>query len=433
MTAVQAGAQTAPASASQTHAHVTCPFCGLRCDDLEIARAGQTLKVTRNGCDKAKAGFERPLTQPMPRVGGKEVSLPEAIAAAAALIGNARLPAFGGLATDVDGMRAIMSIADKSRGVVDHAFSEAQGRNIKVLQTSGYIMTTLTEARNRADLFIIASDVHTFHPRFFERIVCNEKSMFSEAPPKRTIVFLGEGYDTSAAVGARIGDVIQINCAKHRIGEIVSALRTVHKGVPLPAGDIAGVPRSQIEDLLARCHKADYGVVVWVPPALDFPNADLTVHQICEFVKDLNVKQRFAGLSLGGNEGASTAVSVCTWQSAYPLRVSFATGQPKYDANLFAIPKLIASGQTDCLVWLSTFTADLSPPATDIPTVVIGSHDLKLAKEPAVYIPVGTPGIDHKGQLVRCDSVVSLPLRDLERAAGLPRTVDVLAALEAAL
>lgn len=433
MTAVQAGAQTAPASASQTHAHVTCPFCGLRCDDLEIARAGQTLKVTRNGCDKAKAGFERPLTQPMPRVGGKEVSLPEAIAAAAALIGNARLPAFGGLATDVDGMRAIMSIADKSRGVVDHAFSEAQGRNIKVLQTSGYIMTTLTEARNRADLFIIASDVHTFHPRFFERIVCNEKSMFSEAPPKRTIVFLGEGYDTSAAVGTRIGDVIQINCAKHRIGEIVSALRTLHKGVPLPAGDIAGVPRSQIEDLLARCHKADYGVLVWVPPALDFPNADLTVHQICEFVKDLNVKQRFAGLSLGGNEGASTAVSVCTWQSGYPLRVSFATGQPKYDANLFAIPKLIASGQTDCLVWLSTFTADLSPPATDIPTVVIGSHDLKLAKEPAVYIPVGTPGIDHKGQLVRCDSVVSLPLRDLERAAGLPRTVDVLAALEAAL
>ncbi len=433
MTAVQAGAQTAPASASQTHAHVTCPFCGLRCDDLEIARAGQTLKVTRNGCDKAKAGFERPLTQPMPRVGGKEVSLPEAIAAAAALIGNARLPAFGGLATDVDGMRAIMSIADKSRGVVDHAFSEAQGRNIKVLQTSGYIMTTLTEARNRADLFIIASDVHTFHPRFFERIVCNEKSMFSEAPPKRTIVFLGEGYDTSAAVGTRIGDVIQINCAKQRIGEIVSALRTLHKGVPLPAGDIAGVPRSQIEDLLARCHKADYGVVVWVPPDLDFPNADLTVHQICEFVKDLNVKQRFAGLSLGGNEGASTAVSVCTWQSGYPLRVSFATGQPKYDANLFAIPKLIASGQTDCLVWLSTFTADLSPPATDIPTVVIGSHDLKLAKEPAVYIPVGTPGIDHKGQLVRCDSVVSLPLRDLERAAGLPRTVDVLAALEAAL
>jgi formylmethanofuran dehydrogenase subunit B len=433
MTASQAGASPAPASASETYSHVTCPFCGLRCDDLHITRAGQALKVTRNGCDKAKAGFERPLTMPGPRVAGQPVPLGEAIAAAAALIKKAKLPAYGGLSTDVDGMRAIMSIADKSRGVVDHAFSEAQGRNVKVLQTSGYFMTTLTEARNRADLFIIASDVHTFHPRFFERIVCNEKSMFADDPPKRTIVFLGEGYDTSAATGTRIGDVVTINCPKDRIGEVVSALRTLKKGAALSADTIAGVAKPQIEDLLARCHAASYGVVVWVPPGLDFPNADLTVHQICEFVKDLNVTQRFAGLSLGGNEGATTATSVCTWQSGYPLRVSFETGAPKYDPDLFAIPKLIASKQTDCLVWLASFTADLSPPATDIATVVLGAHDLKLAKEPDVFIPVGTPGIDHRGQLVRCDSVVSLPLRDLGRGAGLPRTVDVLAAIEAAL
>ncbi len=433
MSASQAGASPAPASAAETYSHVTCPFCGLRCDDLEISRTGQALTVTRNGCDKAKAGFERPLTRAEPRVGGRIVPLDEAIAAASVMIKRARLPAFGGLATDVDGMRAIMSIADKARGVVDHAYSEAQGRNFKVLQTSGYIMTTMTEARNRADLFIIASDVHKFHPRFFERVICNQKSMFADPAPKRTIVFLGEGYDTSAATGERIGDVVHINCAKDRIGEVVSALRTLKKGSPVPAESIAGVPKAQIEDLLDRCHKADYGVIVWVPPGLDFPNADLTVHQICEFVKDMNVTQRFAGLSLGGNEGASTAASVCAWQSGYPLRVSYESGAPKYDPDLFAIPKLIASKQTDCLIWLSSFTTDLSPPVSDIPTIVLGAHDLKLPKEPDVFIPVGTPGIDHKGQLVRCDSVVSLPLRDLGRGSGLPRTVAVLAAIEAAL
>lgn len=433
MTAVQADASPAPAAASATHAHVTCPFCGLRCDDLEIERTEQALTVTRNGCDKAKAGFERPLVKAQPRVDGKPVSLEEAIVAAAALIKQARLPSFGGLATDVDGMRAIMSIADKSRGVVDHAFSEAQGRNIKVLQTSGYFMATMTEARNRADLFIIASDVYTFHPRFFERVVCNEKSMFADPAPKRTIVFIGEGYDTSAATGPRIGDVVSIPCPKDRIGEVVSALRTLKKGAPLPGDAIAGVAKAQLEDLLARCNKADYGVVVWVPPDLNFPHADLTVHQICEFVKDMNVTQRFAGLSLGGNEGASTAASVCTWQSGYPLRVSYESGSPRYDPDLYSIPKLIASRQTDCLLWLASFTADLSPPVTDIPTIVLGSHDIKLAKEPDVYIPVGTPGIDHKGQLVRCDSVVSLPLRDLGRGAGLARTVNILAALEAAI
>ncbi len=117
-------------------------------------------------------------------------------------------------------------------------------------------MTTMTEARNRADLFIIASDVHKYHPRFFERVVCNEKSMFADPAPKRTIVFLGAGYDTSAATGPRIGDMINIDCPAERVGEIISALRTLKKGAPLPADVIAGVPKAQIEDLLARCHQA---------------------------------------------------------------------------------------------------------------------------------------------------------------------------------
>ena len=55
-----------------------------------------------------------------------------------------------------------------------------------------------------------------------------------------------------------------------------------------------------------------------------------------------------------------------------------------------------------------------------------------MAKQPAVYIPVGTPGADHSGLIVRCDNVVSLPLKNLGRST-LPRTADVLAQIEAAL
>jgi len=81
-------------------------------------------------------------------------------AGAVKLIGKAALPLFGGLATDVEGMRAVMSIADRSGGIVDHALSEAQYRNFKILQTTGWTTTTLTETRNRADLIIIAgSDI----------------------------------------------------------------------------------------------------------------------------------------------------------------------------------------------------------------------------------------------------------------------------------
>ncbi len=421
------------APASGQYDNVACPFCGILCDDLQVSRTPSGLKVNKNGCAKAIAGFERAVPTTGPQIGGKPASLADAIAAAAARIKASRLPIFGGLGTDVEGMRQVMALADRAGGVVDHALSDGQYRNFRVLQSTGWVMTTLTEARNRADLFVVVgSDLHTLHPRFFERIVCNEKSMFSDAPAKRTVVFLGEGLDQSAAKGSRIGEVISLPVKADRIGEILVAMRAMAKGVPVSGDTIGGLPRAAVDDLLDRCKKATYGVMVWAPPSLAFANADLTVQAVSEFIKDINAHSRFAGLSLGGNEGAVSAGAVCAWQSGFPLRVSFASGKPEYDIERFSMARLLASKESDLLVWLASYTPDLSPPETDVPMVVLGTPGLKLAKTPAVFIPVGTPGADHAGLIVRCDNVVSLPLKNLGRST-LPRAADVLAQIEAAL
>ena len=413
--------------------NVACPFCGILCDDLTVQRSSAGLKVTQNGCEKAKAGFERTFGPVNPQIGGRDVPLAEAVSAAAALIAKSRLPIFGGLGTDVEGMRAVMSIADRAGGVVDHALSEGQYRNFRVLQSGGWVMSTLTEARNRADLFVmVGSDIHKLHPRFFERVVCAEQSMFSDTPPKRTVVFLGEGLDQSAATGPRVGDVISLPCKPDRIGEILTAMRAMAKGVAVHGETIGGLARADVEALVERCTKATYGVMVWAPPSLGFPNADLTVQAVAEFVKDLNLVSRFAGLSLGGNEGAVTAGAVCAWQSGFPLRVSFASGKPDYDTERYAMARMLAAKESDLLVWIASYTPDLKPPETDVPTVLLATPGLKLAHTPAVLIPVGTPGADHAGLIVRCDNVVSLPLRNLGRSS-LPSTAAVLTQIEAAL
>ena len=415
-----------------TFHNVACPFCGILCDDLEIARATGKLKVVKNGCPKAIEGFERALPAASPQVNGKDVTLPEAIAAATALIQKAKLPLYGGLATDVEGMRAIMALADRTGGVLDHVLSEGQYRNFKVLQSTGWVMSTLTEVRNRADLIIVAgSDVHTLHPRFFERVVCNAETMF-EPQLKRTVVFIGKGLDSSAVKGPLIGEVLTLDCPLDQVGEVVSALRARLKGVPLAASTIANVPMTAIDDLAARCHKAAYGVVVWAPPSLNFPNADLTVQVICDMVRELNVTQRFAGLSLGGNEGAVTAGAVSSWQSGYPLRVSYANGKPEHDATHNSLNRMLAAGEGDLLVWTASFTPGIGVPKTSLPTIVLGTPGIETAQPPAVFIPIGTPGVDHVGRLVRCDNVVSLPLRNLGRAP-LPSAAHVLESIEAAL
>ncbi|WP_295558487.1 formylmethanofuran dehydrogenase [uncultured Hyphomicrobium sp.] len=412
---------------------VACPFCGLVCDDLELARDEKGLHVTKNGCEKAVAGFERNVDGAKPQIEGRDVDLATAIQAATALIRKSSLPLYGGLGTDVNGIRSVMALADKSGGVVDHALSEGQYRNFRVLQTTGWIMTTLTETRNRADVIIVVgTDIQKLHPRFFERIVNVEASLLSETPAKRTVIFIGKGLDQSAVKGPRIGEIVTLPCDLDRVGEIVGALSAEIRGTPSSADSVAGVPAADIRALVERLKSAAYPVFVWAPPGLNFPNADLVVSAVSDLVKELNVKWRAAGLALGGNEGAISAGAVSSWQSGYPLRVSFASGKPDYDFLRYAIPRMIANGEGDLLVWLASFTPDLGPPATKIPTIVLGTPGIKLASPPAVFIPVGTPGADHGGRIIRVDNVVSLPLRDLGRSK-LPKASDIFGAIELAL
>jgi len=413
--------------------NVACPFCGMLCDDLEVENNDGRLKVLKNGCGRAISGFERKLPPSSPQIRGKDVTLPEAVKEAAALIGKADSPLFGGLATGVEGMRAALALAERAGGVVDHALSEGQYRNVRVLQSAGWITSTLTETRNRADLLIIVgSDIRKLHPRFFERIVSPPDSMFEVTAPKRTVVFVGEVPERKDAAGPQVGQVVTLPCKVDQIGEVLGALRARLRGFRVNAKTAGGIALAKIDALAELCRQAKYGVVVWAPPTLDVPHAELLVEQATGLVKDLNPTQRFAGLSLGGNEGAVTAAAVSTWQSGFPLRISYASGAPHFDPYRYSIGRMLAAGEGDLLVWIASISPDLSPPATDIPTIVIGTPGLKLARKPAAFIPVGTPGVDHAGRLVRCDSVVSLPLKNLHRAEP-PLVADVLSSIQAQL
>jgi formylmethanofuran dehydrogenase subunit B len=419
-------------SSTELFENVACPFCGMICDDLSVERNADGLKVRKAGCGRAVAGFERKLPAASPQVRGKDVPLSEAIAAAADLIGKAALPLYGGLATDVEGMRAAMALAERSGGVVDHALSEAQYRNFKVLQSVGWTMSTLTETRNRADLIIIAgTDVAALHHRFFERVVAPKESMFGVTAKKRTVVVVGKGLD-AAARKSGVGKVVTLACKPDQAGEVIGALRARLRGFALDKLDIGGVKLADIDALAERCRKAEYGVVVWAPGAFDVPQGEMTVDQLAGLVKDLNATSRFAGLTLGGAEGATTAASVATWQSGYPLRVGYASGAPEFDPYRFSIARMLEAGEGDLLVWTASYSPELAPPATKLPAIVLGTPGIKLPKSTEVFIPIGTPGVDHAGRLIRVDSVVSLPLKNLGRAE-LPSAADVLSSIEAAL
>lgn len=412
---------------------VPSPFCGIAADDLKIKVEGTRLKVLENGCSVTTPAFEQPMTDTQPRIGGKPAPFEEAVAKAAALLKAAQLPLIGGLATDVNGMRAALSLADRTGAVVDNMNSEAAMRNILVLQDSGWITTTLSEVKNRTDLLVVVGGaVETLFPRFFERHIWNKDSMFLPDTAKREVVYLGQAPSDGAATSPDGRPPKVLACADQDLPEVVAVLRALVNNRPLQVEAVGGIPVSDLNALADRLKQAKYSVIAWAAGALNFSQAELTVQTVCEMIKELNQSTRCSGLPLGGKEGDQTANQVCAWQTGYPMRTRFARGYPEYDPYLNSTQHLLASGEADALLWVSAYNAERTPPATDIPSVVVGRSGMALAQEPAVFIPVGTPGIDHAGHTYRTDNVVAIRLFKL-RDAGLPSTAEVLTAIEQAL
>ncbi len=412
---------------------VPSPFCGIGTDDLSIQVDGVTLKVSANGCAINTPLFEQAITDTSPRVAGQAVSLTEAIAHAAALLKHTQLPVIGGCATDVNGMRGLLALADRTGAVVDNMNFTGARNNFLALQDSGWMNTTLAEVKNRCDvLLVVGTDLEGFAPRFFERYIWNKEAMFIEDTQQRDVIYLGKAPsgDLSTSPNGKKARVLE--CAVTDLPEVMAVLRALVKGRPICATSVCGIAVADLQSIADTLKAAKYGVITWAAGALAYRQAELTVQMLSEMIKDLNNTTRCSGLPLAGKEGDQTANQVCGWTTGYPARTRFSRGYPEYDPFLNDTNLLLAEGEADALVWVQAFNSNSTPPTTDLPTIVVGRSGMTFAKEPDVFIPVGTPGLDHAGHAYRMDNVVAIRLKKL-RESGLPSTADVLNAIEQAI
>ena len=412
---------------------VASPFCGIASDDLTIEVTGNDVKVLENGDSVTGAGFEAPIGDIQPRIQGKPVTLDQALSHIVSLLVESKQPVIGGMGTDLNGARAAMSLADKSGAIIDRFYSPAAFRNILVLQDTGYMTTTLTEVRNRVDLLlVVGTDIESTFPRFFERMVWNQESMFEQDIASREVIYLGKkpSGDASTSPSGKKAQVIA--CDNADLPEVISVLRALVKGKTVQAESVAGIAVKDLKSLAEKLLAAKYSVVTWSGGQLDYDHAEATIQNVCEMIKEINATTRSNGLPLGGKEGDTTVNAVASWQSGYPMRTSFNRRFPDYDPFLNDSRRVLNNQEADVLLWVSSFNTSVVPSKMAEHTVVLGRSGMQFENEPEVYIPVGVPGIDHVGRTFRTDSVVSVPLRKL-RDSGLPCVFEVLSTVEQAL
>lgn len=411
----------------RTFTDVVCPFCSLACDDLEVAGDGAALELVGPDCALARVGFARPATTLVPSIDGVPATLDAAIARAAMLLRGSALPLFAGLGTDVGGMRAVLELAERTGGIVDHGASRGLIANLRAQQDGGWVAGTLAEVRNRADLVLfVGTDGGALAPRLVERCLAPRATLFG--PLRRHLVYLGQNLRPAEGSGA---EITTLPGPAERLPEIVAVLRALAAGAKVAATEVAGLAVAELRALADRLAAARYAVIVWAAGAFAGRQPDLLTGTLAGLTRELNAKGRCAALPLAAPDNVIGTNQVCAWQTGLPLRTSFASGGPDHDPVRWSTAALVEAGGVDRLFWLGSI-GEQPVPATTVPTVALHGPGLRPERAVAVAIPVGTPGLDHAGSIHRQDGVVSLPLRPL-RDLGLPSAALVLRRIAAEL
>jgi formylmethanofuran dehydrogenase subunit B len=402
---------------------LTCPFCGLACDDLSVAAGEQGTKVDARGCGRAARSFSEALggTSASAAIRGQPAPLDQVIDHSAALLRGASAPLFAGLTTDVNGMRAMLELAERCGAVLDHLNGDALFRNLLVLQEHGWLTGTFAEVRNRADLILVAgTECFERFPRLSERLLYPPDALFSP-PRERQLVLIGPWADRQTPAELPKSQTTVLPLDLKDLAGLMGILRGLLAKRPLQlGGGFAGIATERLADLAERLRGARYSVLVWSAAELAFPHAELTVRALVELVRDLNEETRAAALPLAGSLGDVTANQVCTWQTGYPLRSGFQQGGPRYEPILYRHQDLLSRGETDLLLWISALSPAAGPPSTQVPTILLGNPGTAPAEPVEAFIPVGIPGIDHPGHWYRSDTVCTLPLGRVRDSTLLP-------------
>ena len=309
------------------------------------------MRVSDNACQLAKRGFDAPLPPPAATLKGVPVHIEQAVTAASRLLKHSGKPLIAGLGTDVDGIRAALHLAEKTDAALLHSQENHVLHNLKALQARGGVLATFAEVKNRADTVIfVGNNVTGGYPRFIERFINTPHSLFTQQ--NRKLAYLGrpgrtelDGCDDHAPVvisghRAEIADNLALLRAKLAEGQLLD-----YDGIP-------AAKNRKLNQVAGMVREARYGVLVWDPATLPQDHADLIISSLLDLLRDLNARQRFAGLPLGGSNGGASFQNVATWQTGFPAVIDFRGGCPSGAGAHTA--------DVDCLLWVSGFAREPS-------------------------------------------------------------------------
>jgi len=394
--------------------NATCTFCGCVCDDMVLTVDLDERRITKakNACVLGKAWFSEHTVEnrPFALVEGREASTAEAIEAAAQILAQARYPMIYGLSdTTCEAQRQAVAIADMLGANIGTTTEVCHGPSGIAFQGVGESTATLGEIKNRADLVIYwGGNPAESHPRHFSKYSVTPKGMFIPNGKKdRTVVLV----DVRRTASTPVADIF-IQVKPRRDFELLWALRALVKGrkVDPAVEQITGVSLAAMQDLVERMKNCRYGVLFFGMGLTMNRGRHFNSGALLALATDLNEFTHFVAKPVRGHGNVTGADNVLSWQTGFPFAVNFSRGYPRFNPGEFTAVDLLARGEADALLVISSDPASNFPQAAieamrHIPVIVLDPKFTHTAQLSRVAFTTATYGINVPGTVYRMDDV----------------------------
>ena len=388
---------------------VTCPYCGVCCDDLEVHVVDGKIKDVKNACVLGKDTFLHHLEGwATPRIKGKPATIDECIDAAAEIMANAKYPLIYGLdSTELGAQRKSIELADLIGANIDHTSSVCHAPSLQAVQTVGISSCTVGEVRNRADLVIFwGCNPAEAHPRHATRYSVTPKGLFTPKGKKDRMVI---NVDVRPTPTARMADAF-IQIKPNSDYEVFSALRALVKGHELSQPEVGGVAVDEWKTLVEKMKSCKFGALYWGMGLTMTRGKYMNVVALLTLIQDLNRFTKFVSAPMRGHGNVVGMAQVLSWQTGYPFAVNMSRGYPRFNPGEYSVADLLANKEVDAALIVAgdaigNFPAKMAEHLQSIPMIAIDPKESETTKVATVVIPAAQAGIAAGGTLYRMDHI----------------------------
>ena len=388
---------------------VTCPFCGVTCDDLVVHVENGKIKEVKNACVLGKDTFMHHLEGwATPRIHGKPATVDQCIDAAAEILAKAKYPLIYGLdSTELHAQRKSIELAELIGGNIDHTSSVCHAPSLQAVQTVGISSCTVGEVKNRADLVIFwGCNPAEAHPRHATRYSVTAKGLFTPKGKKDRMVI---NVDVRPTPTARMADAF-IQIKPNSDYEVFSALNALLKGHELDQAEVGGVAIDEWKTLLEKMKSSKFGILYWGMGLTMSRGKYLNIVALLTLTQELNRFTKFLAAPMRGHGNVVGMAQVLTWQTGFPFAVNMSRGYPRFNPGEYSVADLLAHREVDAALILAAdaignFPAKMAEHLRSIPMIAVDPKESETTKVATVVIPSAQAGIAAGGIAYRMDHI----------------------------